>query len=89
MYSAGLNNYCRFASGEGFQKAKDKILLLDIPIAPEEAVTIEQNTWKRSGIMRTQVIEFSGYSCEIMGSMKVLLQNAIICLIWKAIMQFQ
>lgn len=65
MYSAGLNNYCRFASGEGFQEAKDKILLLDIPIDPKEAVTIEQNAWKRSGIMRTQVIEFAGYSCEI------------------------
>lgn len=65
MYSAGLNNYCSFASGEGFQKAKDKILLFDIPIAPEENITYEQIVWKRSGIMRTQVIELAGYSCEI------------------------
>ncbi len=65
MYSAGLNNYCRFASGEGFREAKDKILLLDIPIDPKEAVTVEQSAWKRSGIMRIQAIEFAGYSCEI------------------------
>ena len=65
MYSAGLNNYCRFASGQEFQKAKEKIMLLDIPIEPERAVILEQNSWKRSGIMRTQAIEFADYSCEI------------------------
>lgn len=65
MYSAGLNNYCRFASGEEFRKAKHKMLLLDIPIAPKEYGSIDYNIWRRSGIMRTQVIESAGYSCEI------------------------
>lgn len=65
MYSAGLNNYCRFASGAGFQEAKDKILLLDIPVDSEMAVTVEQKIWKRSNIIRTQTIECAGYSCEI------------------------
>ena len=65
MYSAGLNNYYRFASGEGFQQAKDKICLLDVPMYPEDIRTVEQNLWKRSRIVRTQVIEFAGYSCEI------------------------
>ena len=27
MYSAGLNNYCRFAKGEDFSSAKEKALL--------------------------------------------------------------
>lgn len=65
MYSAGLNNYYRFASGEEFQKAKDKIILLDIPIAPEKTLRIEHDTWKRSGIMRAQAMESTGYVCEI------------------------
>lgn len=65
MYSAGLNNYYRFASGEGFQEAKEKILLLDIPVEPESAIIIEQKTWKRSNIIRTQAIEYAGYACEI------------------------
>ena len=32
MYSAGLNNYCRFAKGEDFALAKEKVVLLDVPI---------------------------------------------------------
>lgn len=68
MYSAGLNNYCRFAAGEGFEKIKEKQTALDVPVAPESAVKIEQTIWKRSGILRTQAIEFAGYSCEINSS---------------------
>ncbi len=65
MYSSGLNNYCRFAQGGDFQKAKEKILLLDAPMEPTQSATIERNTWKRSDIMRIQAIEFAGYDCEI------------------------
>lgn len=65
MYSAGLNNYFRFASGEEFELIRDKVSELDVPVAPEAAVVIEQSVWKRSGILRTQAIEFAGYSCEI------------------------
>ena len=65
MYSAGLNNYCRFAAGEKFHEIQYKMLLLDVPIAPEEAVIVEQTIWKRSGILRIQAIEMAGYSCEI------------------------
>lgn len=70
MYSAGLNNYCRFASGQEFQKAREKIIFLDIPVEPESAIMLEKNIWKRSGIMRTQAIEFADYSCEIDGKHK-------------------
>lgn len=73
MYSAGLNNYCRFAAGAGFQEAKDRILLLDIPIEPEEAMSVEQKMWKRSNIIRTQAIEHAGYVCEIDTSHKTFI----------------
>lgn len=65
MYSTGLNNYCKFASGEKFQEIKDKVQLLDMPVEPSDATIIEHNTWKRSGIIRNQVIELANYSCEI------------------------
>ena len=42
MYSAGLNNYCRFASGQEFQKAREKIIFLDIPVEPESAIMLEK-----------------------------------------------
>lgn len=65
MYSAGFNNYVRFAKGKGFLKEKDKILLLDIPIPMKSAISIDHNIWKRSGIMRVQALEYAGYKCEI------------------------
>ena len=70
MYSAGFNNYYRFASGAGFKEAKDKILLLDIPVEPEDAIVVEHKLWKRSNIIRTQAIEYAGYLCEIDGEHK-------------------
>lgn len=65
MYSAGLNNYFRFAEGEGFRDIRNQVVILDVPVAPEAAIIVEHATWKRSGILRTQAIEMAGYSCEI------------------------
>jgi 5-methylcytosine-specific restriction protein A len=65
MYSVGLNNYCKFATGEDFQKVQDKISMLDVPMDVTSSIESEHNTWRRSGIIRKQVIEFAGYSCEI------------------------
>jgi 5-methylcytosine-specific restriction protein A len=65
MYSVGLNNYCKFAAGEDFLKLQDKISMLDVPMEVTTIIKNEHNTWRRSGIMRTQVIEFAGYNCEI------------------------
>ena len=65
MYSAGLNNYCRFASGADFQKAKDRIALLDIPVAKPEEAKVTHKEWVRSGIIRTQVMEMADFQCEI------------------------
>ena len=65
MYSAGLNNYYRFASGEEFKETFDSVRKLDIPIIPEEPIVIEQTVWKRSNILRTQALTFANYTCEI------------------------
>ena len=65
MYSAGLNNYYRFVSGEGFKGAIDQIGKLDMPVLPEEPQIIEQIVYKRSNILRTQTLYFADYKCEI------------------------
>ena len=68
MYSAGLNNYYRFASGEGFAEKREeteKITLMDIPIAPSQPHTVKTIEWSRSNILREQALTFAGYACEI------------------------
>ncbi len=65
MYSAGLNNYIRFASGEDFSAINNRITDFDIPVAPSEATNIEQKVWRRSSILRSQVLAFANYTCEI------------------------
>ena len=63
MYSSGLNNYCRFAAGEGFHGIQPQVVALDVPVAPEAAIKVTQDVWRRSGILRTQAFEMAGYSC--------------------------
>lgn len=65
MYSAALNNYFRFASGETFLAIQNEILAMDIaiPITDKSIQIIE--TSKRSSIIKNQVIMSSGYKCEI------------------------
>lgn len=65
MYSAGLNNYIKFASGEEFGTVGKDVVQLDfaVPISETHTITIEQ--WKRKGIIKNQSIELAHYSCEI------------------------
>ena len=65
MYSAGLNNYIKFAKGEDFATVKEKINYLDIPVPKVPSTSAERTQWKRSSILRTQAIEYAGYECEI------------------------
>jgi len=67
MYSAGFNNYYRFAKGSDFLQYTDKIQSLDFPVVKEETAQYEitTKTWKRSDILRQQVIEAAGFSCEL------------------------
>ena len=63
MYSAGLNNYIRFISGVDLRTGS--IALLDMPMIPERQTIDEHETWKRSGLMRNQIIVAADYKCEI------------------------
>lgn len=63
MYSAGLNNYLRFANGADLENSTD-ISKLDITIAKPEKTENTQWTWKRSSIIKRQVIRAAQYMCE-------------------------
>lgn len=71
MYSAGLNNYYRFASGEGFTEvctgnnSLKKMELMDMPIVPEDPRIVQKTEWNRSNILREQAFMFAGFACEI------------------------
>ena len=65
MYSAGLNHYCKFANGEEMAGNADSLVKMDIPVSPEEPVIVEQTVWKRSNILRQQVLLAADYQCEI------------------------
>ncbi len=64
MYSAGLNNYIRFAEGDSIISSQEQMCKMDIPITPEKPIVIEQTIWKRSNILRTQAIQFADNKCE-------------------------
>lgn len=68
MYSAGLNNYLRFASGDAFTTMIGSIDRMDMPIKPEEPIVVEQTIWRRSTVLRNQVLAAANYRCEINGS---------------------
>ncbi len=65
MYSSGLNNYLRFASGEDYSTLFGQMETMDIPLKPEPPVTIEQTVWKRSNILRIQTLVSADFKCEI------------------------
>lgn len=65
MYSAGFNNYYRFASGKGFADIHNQIKVMDTEVPIGEKQTSTTQVWKRSTIIKTQSIESAGYQCEI------------------------
>lgn len=65
MYSAGLNNYYKFASGEVFDKQKGGIELLDIPVPMKVVRRTEKSVVERSTIIKAQAIHSARYACEI------------------------
>ncbi len=65
MYSAGMNNYIKFAMGTEFTGIKNKIKLLDIEIPVGKKVLINNEKWQRSSIIKMQTIEAVDYECEI------------------------
>ncbi len=65
MYSAGMNNYLKFAEAEDFAEIGQKITYLDIPVGPRNVVLTQQDTWQRSAIVRNQVLMTARFQCEI------------------------
>lgn len=65
MYSAGLNNYMRFAYGEDFaNEGIDSIQMLDIELPVPDKKMREVMERSRSSIIKIQSIEAAGYRCE-------------------------
>lgn len=65
MYSAGLNNYYRFASGENFASIHDRLPLMDIVVPKGVQTSNTVESFNRSSIIKNQTIESAGYLCEI------------------------
>lgn len=65
MYSAGFNNYYKFASGQGFSNIHKQIEVLDIEVPVASKKNTKSETWRRSTIIKAQSIESAGYQCEI------------------------
>ena len=65
MYSAGLNNYYKFAEGVGFYNIDNQIQVMDMEVPVKEKYTYSSYTWRRSSIIKMQSIKAAGYRCEI------------------------
>lgn len=65
MYSAGFNNYFKFANGKGFENIHQQIEVMDIEIPATNKHLLVMDTWKRSSIIKMQSIESAGYKCEV------------------------
>ncbi|WP_303230435.1 HNH endonuclease [Dialister succinatiphilus] len=86
MYSAGLNNYFRFASGEFIEQENVAAREMDIPMAPNALTDTPENPsgtymakskhWKRSSILRRQALAFAHYTCELHPEHKTFLAQS-------------
>lgn len=76
MYSAGFNNYFRFAMGEEFVTAGKAIKLLDVEVAVRKSVVRENISWRRSSIIKNQVIKSANYECEISSGHKTFIAQS-------------
>ena len=68
MYSAGLNNYVRFAEGHEFKTVGQRSEYLDIVVPVSNLGTTVVTTWRRNGIIKKQSIEMANYTCEVNSS---------------------
>lgn len=75
MYTAGLNNYIRFAKGEEFEKIGDLVRLLDKPVLiPNELKCTSKPKWVRSEIVKSQTLKIANYKCEINDDHKTFIE---------------
>ena len=64
MYSAGLNNYFRFAEGTDFNHVSHASKM-DVPIKAKTSVKTEIKLYNRSDILRTHTLAFANFHCEL------------------------
>lgn len=64
MYSAALNNYIRFAEGDDFFAEKYSFNDIDIPVKVAENQLTDSYQYKRSAIIKMQVIKAAHFMCE-------------------------
>lgn len=76
MYSAGLNNYMRFAEGEDFESKKEDLLILDIEVPVAGKVDKRLTAYARSSIIKKQSMEIAGYVCELNPNHKTFISKA-------------
>lgn len=69
MYSAGLNNYVKFAEGTNLLGLHHDVAKLDMPmpVIAEEPRRYEIQHWARSDILREQTLAVADYHCEMDG----------------------
>lgn len=69
MYSAGLNNYVKFAEGTNLIGLHHDVAKLDMPmpVIAEEPRRYEIQHWARSDILREQTLAVADYHCEMDG----------------------
>lgn len=76
MYTAGLNNYYRFASGEAFKNIHKNIEIMDVEIPATVKETCVVETWKRSSIIKIQALESANYQCEMDATHKTFIAKS-------------
>lgn len=65
MYSAGLNNYCRFAIGEGLNNKGKESNIFDCITPKGTIIEVTIKKWRRSSIMKWQSIQMANFKCEV------------------------
>lgn len=65
MYSAGMNNYIRFAKGEEFSSIREHIEQLDIEVPVASQTRVNSSRWLRNEIVKKQAMEYADYQCEV------------------------
>lgn len=65
MYSAGMNNYMRFATGEELYGKQEEMTVMDIELPVGKKIVVQREEWNRSAIIKVQTLEAAEYKCEI------------------------
>lgn len=76
MYSAGFNNYYKFASGEMFADMRHQIVEMDIEIPVAGKNNVNQTIWKRSSVIKNQAMKATGFQCEVNSAHKTFVAKS-------------